>query len=425
MELLDSFCVTGTDYEEFKEEVKEITDATKFVSANGAEVTVLSYCDLPKYQTPGRHMFYAFMPEIVEDILKGGKLKMGFIPVDPENPVKEGIMQEMKKSTGIILVIDKEKYILGRHALVGLCTNAATIGSATISRNNMLRDAHVADCLHNRRHKIGIVYREDNGVKKAFAVTGSKYTMVPQTVVIDIADKMIEEKILGKVNVFRWSIDHNFTNLILTFPEAAEDFEATYGVKGIIPGVIICTSDTGDSSVIIKGIFLKGNSYVITEEVRKIHTLTIDASKVLSEVDDRIFANVRKLPETLMKLIGKSITDYSRIDLSTSRGCSRNIDILQEFLKSKIMPEFANTLTKKASGELLNNIIAELNPTIPYTLYDIAEIFMTVPERIEGINANTLNNVRKVCAKIPYVLAKYAKSDTHTDVSKEEEIILI
>ena len=401
--LNDAYEIVGTDYEKFTEAVKNmaaITKTTKLISGN---ITGLSVMDNEEVSTPDTQAFYILSPENIEGFMEGEKMHYGRVL---KSQLGEETLEEMKRTTNLAFLVDKEKLIVSDLAMATLSARAGVSGSATFCRQNLIRNMHLIDGLQHAGSTTTIVYREVDGIKKAFAVMGSQYRYVPQTIVMDIAEEIKSDATMGRWETTRWSINHQYTELMGTFPEVAEDFEAVYGIKDKVPGVIIETSDIGCCSITIKGILKSGASYVITDEIKCQHTLNVTPAKVIGRIKTELFDKFRKLPETLMHLIGIPIEN----------------DAIEDIIKVTFKKCFPKKFISEDRRKRLESmILMDFNPEISYTMYDIADKFLSLSEHIVGLNKVSTDEICKLAGKVPYFLESL-------DLSKEkdeEDFILI
>lgn len=246
--------------------------------------------------------------------------------------------------------------------------------------------------------------------------------MVPQTILTEIIDKFREDNVVGKIEVHDWSIDHSWTRIYIDFPELAEDFAAMYKLpEKIIPGLLLQTSDVGLCSVTVRSTYRIGRSYVVAEEVMQKHTLSADADEIKEKVEKEIFATIRKLPETLMDLLGKYVYGDETTDLTKAAEARKNAKAVEALYKAVVKNVLQPVLGAKCSKALLEALIMEINPDVLYTMYDVAILFMGIADRLEGLSKAALEKLRKACATIPYVLEKLNKKEE----DNEEELILL
>ncbi len=427
--ILNPTVYRGSDYEEFKKKTEEMAGITKEIVVRGGDITFLSLCDVPEVQEPGKVVFYVLNEAYLSDFMNnGGKLRCGRVA---EEEIGAELLDELRNTTQLMIMVKEEKYLVSDIAVPTLTIRASVSGDNTIHRQNLIRNMHLADAILGKNENIHLVYRETqigekaDGTpiiaKKIFAGLGGTYRLVPQTILSEAADLIADEAVLGKMEVEAWSVDQRFTDLYLDFPEAAEDFAAMYKIDDTIhPGVFLCTSDVGASSVIVRGVYRKGRSYVITDEVAIKHVGAITPKDILERVNEDVFANIRKLPEALSELIGRSVLDYTKLNLSTEAGASANFSAVSGVIEKTFKKALKNVLPAKRQKALIECMVDEINSSLPYTLYDIAVDFISVPERIEGLDPVTLNEVRKACAKVPFILG-----DKKTAEKKEEEIVLL
>ena len=418
--LKNNFSKSGVTLDEFKKVNEALADITFNVEVLGKDLTFLSLCTIPSHQVPGKAVFYVFSEETLADFFEGKKLQIGAID---RSTIGEELLKELEETTGLMIVHrpTNTKYLVSDLAIPTMTIRSKVNGESTINRQNIVRNMHFADSIISMNERINFIYREENGIKKIFAGMGTQFKPVRQTIIADMADKISEDKVMGNAVVKFWGVDHAFTELNLAFPKLSEDFEAAYGVAGVIPGVQLMTSDIGRCSIIARGCYFRkgSNSYVVTDEIQNKHVSSVTAEEVLKNVDEGIFDKIRLFPELLATLIGKDVTDYSKIDLTSEEGQLKNRSAVSELYKKCVRQVFKSDLPVKRQKELIEALNDEINPSVPYTLYDIAMTFMDIPERIKGVDYVTLMNIRKCCAKAPQVISKQAKA-----VEEEESAYL-
>ena len=282
---------------------------------------------------------------------------------------------------------------------IGTISNRIRHGGTSFSEPGLIRDLVIASKF-SKPVSVYAVQRIDPETKKAklFAVMSDKYTVIPQETVLDIIDKVKAEalKDLGRTECNNWLIDHSVTRIYLDFPDCGSDFAEEYKLPDeMVPGIMIETSDIGDSSLRLKGYFrLGGNLTYVENEFTQIHTGELRMSDVIDVVADKIFPEYRIYPEKLAKFMMIDITEptmskAARIKKMTSlyRDVSRKIGLVK-------------AIGKKREKSLIDQLIAGINPEIDYTAYDIAQTFLILSSTIEVENKSVVelisNTVRNV-----------------------------
>lgn len=424
--LSDGYQIVGTDLEEFRKANEAIAEITKDKVVQGRAITFLSVADLPAPE--GDTAYYYLDDENVQNFLEGKKLKAGYIE---DKKIPEKLLQEMKDTDRLLMVIGGEMFLLSSLAIPTLSIRASVNGEVTLSRNNLIRDLHFADALYTKNENIRFVYREadtdeagnllEKPVRKVIAAMGSAYRMVPQTILTTVTDSVIKEGKLGAVNVSSWGITQQYTHIFLTFPDEAADMQAVLKLpQPYLPGVYLATSDTGDSSLTVRGVLINGSRYVITDEVKLKHSGNITEEKVLSAVDEKIFTNFRKLPETLAELISVPVMDYSKADLSKKRDAVRNFKAVCEINKALMDKAFGKVVGKQTRLRLLDLMAEEVDGTRPYSMYDIVISFMDLADRLTGISSYTADEIRKASGSAAFVLQNLLK-DKKTKEKRDKD----
>ena len=416
--IMDRYRAQGSSYDDYQSVTGEMAGITKDLVVHGNDIQFLSLCEIPELEVEGKLNFYVLNQEYIRKMMEEGKrLMMGRVSRDE---IPEPVLDELRRTTGLIAMIGEDKYIVSDIAIPTLTIRASVSGDMTISRQNLIRNLHLADAIFTKNEKIHLVYREidyvnEDGstvkVRKIFAGLGKVFQPVAQTILEKTVDLIASTGEMGKPEIREWNVDHRFTDLYIEFPKCASEFQELYELPdAIIPGLFLCTSDVGASSVIVRGVYSspKRRGYVITDEVAIKHTSEVSPSSILEKVDSGVFQNMRKLPEALAELIGKSVIDYSKADLTTEEGRESNfqavLDVVEKTLDKLTKKLRKTVLPKKRQDQLLTCLRDEINSSIPYTLYDIAITFLEMSDRISGLDDVSLNELRKVFANAPYVL---------------------
>ena len=426
--LLDNFKLSGNKMDAFKADNAFMEGCTNEMVVRGVDITFLSLDTIPAHQQEGKLAFHILNVDSIHRFLNGERLQIGYI--DMERFGNADIIDELAKTTTLCCMIaegDSNKlYIVSEIAIRTLTLRAEVKGDMTIQRSNLIRNMHIADAIFDKGEKIHLVYRTENvdgiEVRKIFAGLGNAYKLIPQTILSQSIDRLAAQGTLGKIEMSSYEIDHEYSTAWIKLPEIGEDIAAHYKIgSNIVPGLYITTSDVGASSVIIRGLYFKGNSYVVTDEVAIKHAGSITPERILADADEDIFANIRKLPETLSELIGTEVLNYSKLDLSKQDDADKNMEAMSKILEGevKFVCKEANISTKK-KNQLLECMVSEINPTIPYTLYDVAINFMGIADRIAGLDRDTVTRLCKACGRVPYRLAKNKSKEKTSD-----EIVLL
>lgn len=417
--IMDNFHLSGDKMDAFKKDNANMAECTKDLVVRGGDITFLSLCKQPAHQKSGKLAFHILHAEAIHRFLEGYPLQIGYIPIEKFG--NADIIDEMAKTTNLCCSIDNKLYLISDIAIRTLTLRAEVKGDMTMQRNNLIRNMHIADAIFDKAEKIHLVYRTEvvDGVEinKIFAGLGNAYKLIPQTILTDSINRLSEAGTLGDIRMSSYEIDHEYSTVKVTMPSIGEEIAEEYKIDtDVVPGLYISTSDVGASSVVIRGLFWKGYSYVITDEVSIKHAGNITPERILAEADEKIFTNIRKLPEALSELIGTEAADYSKLDLSTESGQKKNKDAVQGIIKEEI--RFAckeANISGKKKEQLLEGIYDEINPTITYTLYDIAINLMGIADRISGLDRDTLTRLHKACGRIPYRLLQRKSKKKHDD----------
>lgn len=252
-------------------------------------------------------------------------------------------------------------------------------------------------------------------------IYGKRLYVCTQSVLTDAAEKLYAEEYLGRKEVKYWKINHEFTDLHIELPDVAREFSEAYKMpEEMTPGVFMCTSDVGSSSIIARGYLRIGKHIAVTDEVMVSHRGMITGDDIVKTINENIFPKIRVLPEALATLIGKPVIDYSSVDLSTEEGAAANFNAVRVLIKDILNGPRFKRLSQKQRINLRECLTDEINSSVHYTLYDIAMIFMSLADRIEGADRFLQNEIRKGSAKVPFDLLSGKKKE-----ESEDDIVLL
>ena len=418
--LLDSWMATGRTYDEFKKHLTELSDATHFVRVNPVEISVLSlksvnedkarFWDLQPCNTGGPQDKTRIRSLAIQNVLKKGSheqlLKESF-----EN-VKALFFSDGK------LIFPAERIFTRGMAQFG-------VGGSKMGVPSYERDLYVSSLFRDAR-KCTFVIREISGAQKLVSILSERYQELPQSALCNIIEALMKVSDFGTMETYMWMMTNWTSEIYVEFPEKADEIRDFYPAlrDDFIPGLWLCTSDTGDSSVKIYPTWRYRNaiSYVEESAVRQVHSSRITLESVISSVIDKAFKEYARMPEAMCALMEQSITDDS-LDISTPRGMAKNREIVESVIKNA----FRSLNIVKAIGigrtkSLREQLCAEFSGNIRYTAYDIATAIMSMPERLEGVNSVTLHNLESAVAEAPYI--KYFAGKTETK-EEEEDLVLI
>lgn len=407
--LSDNWSKTGKDIDEFKEEIKKLSIQTKIEEVNMDDFNFLNITDT------GADLF-AF-PLNTRNLWRKTKTSFSLkkMPINRciINSYYDNTTTDEALTNGLMVCFSDKKlsaakindnlhngfYMPISEKAIGTISNRIRHGGSSFSEPGLIRDLVIASKF-SKPISVYVVQRIDPDTNKAkvFAVMSDKYTVIPQETVLDIMNKVSAEasKDLGKTECNNWLIDHSVTRIYLDFPECGSDFAEEYKLPDeMIPGIMIETSDIGDSSLRLKGYFrLGGNLTYVENEFTQIHSGELKMSDVIDVVTDKIFPEYRIYPEKLAKFMTIDITD----DSMSKAAKIKKMTFLYRDVSRKI--GLVRAIGKKREKALIDQLIAGVNPEINYTAYDVAQMFLTLSSTIEVENKSVVelisNTVRNV-----------------------------
>jgi hypothetical protein len=429
IELKDTWKLSGDNLNSFREIAMELDDHTNEIITSTAELSIM----VVGYETSK----YRKMMILGSDSVKNFENSQHVEPEQeftlPKNDTSEDLLNESFSGAGFMIIHRNVPYYVSENALSSLFARAGVNGDGMFRISNA-RNIFLANCLYNagigekshgKHHKKSLknpadqnctlIVRDEviNGKKlrKIFFVPSEKYVRVPMTILADVAEEICDDDILGRPEVKYWFADHGILEIVITFPEKAEEIQKAYKLPHkIIPGVMLRSSDTGKSCVDVKSVAFIGKSrrYLEIESAKQKHMGNFEPKDILEEANDVILRNVKTLPELLAQLIGNPIYDGPEDEEWEKKNESACRKALLKCMKhTKIVP----IIGKKREKLLKDALLAEIDPSIPYTEYDIALMIMTISDRIENVPQSMRDELAKAVATAPYAFKKKANEE--------------
>ena len=342
--LLDSWRTSGNSFEELRETLRSMTKHTKFLRWHSADVELLSFIDERTITKEDGEI-----PVVASYLLTPGNLPTSH----PDRPfdsdvkayriagIEEKLIKEWTNEVKLAIVFNDDNNEKHSKVFYLTSTNALQtmdrfgLAGDAFSHPSLERDLLIAKCFE-KDLGVTVIARVVNGKKKIFSILSDKYAHLDQDVIFDVVEEIEKSGEMGEAKCHNWEVSNFFTKLYVEFPKKAEELSTLYGLKReMIPGLLITTSDTGDSSFSVKGTWRIGssNSLIINGEVKRKHSGKIDTNEILKDVSEKIFAEYAKLPEALCNLASKDITDPSW-DLTTTAGLKANQAEVENVIKT-------------------------------------------------------------------------------------------
>ena len=440
--LLDTFSVSGNTFEGLKETLKELMNHTLFMKWRSEDIELLSFEDIRDMDVIVKN------EEGVAIRNADGTFKRETIPVIASTLLTPGNLPSMRKGDPLDTLLKayrvssvktdellhewtelvKLAFVFngdndGPKRTFYLASSAALqtmdrfgmsgefLGTPSLERDMLIAKQFERDL------GVTVIARAVNGTKKVFSILSDKYTPIDQFIFFKIIKKLEKVGDIGKAECYNWEVNNFFTKLYVEFPEKAHELSVLYGLKKeMIPGILITTSDTGDSSFKVRGTWrISGsNSLIIHTEIKRKHIGSVDINEIVSDISDSIFAEYAKLPEALCSLMAQDITN-PKWDLTSQAGMNANKEKIENIFKEAFKKlAITKAIGKKSEKSLREATIEEMDMSIPYTAYDIAMIIMGLPERavfMGGKAKRDITNLQKACGNAPFI-----KYDTNDEV---------
>lgn len=400
-DLLDSSMWIGSDLKELKSIIRENQKIQRFIEIDSKEINLLSLLEVKD----GKFFFTSTTPEInplarLDDSVNS--FKIGFVKgtFSPES-----LAQELKDKTKTLVEINDETMFVSsaiaegmqRFGVAGEFLTDPDKETGFLDRNLIIQ----------KRFKKGypctLCVKTIGGVSKIFSIRSGKYTPIDQEIIFKIIKRL--SKKMGEPECKKWEFSHFFTSVYVEFPDHAEEIHGHSSVRKYIPGLVIMTSDTGNSSLIIRGTWrnadMDPDETAHFGEVSVKHMGAIDIDEICKEVENTIFVEYKKIAEAMCELLMRDISEG--LDLSTPAGKKINRERVEKILRKAFKDiDLVKILGKKSEIKIREQIMSELDFRMPYTAYDIADIILAIPGRAKGPR-QILSRLAKECGKAPFL----------------------
>lgn len=410
--LNDNWYVSGTDLETLKNVIEENDKYTKFIETNSKDISLISLLskeikeklklntekDYVFKSNPNPHPFEILLVLSAYKTISAQSRKDISIYTPTKEMLSSSLFSEFKV-VKTMMSLNGENYFLSS----GFFKNLERYGVSGefYTTPSFERDLSLTATFANEKPAI-VCVKEFDGNKKAFALLSGKYTNINQNVLFRIID-MFEKK-MGTIDVKSWEMNHFITNVYVEFPQYADDMNEVYKFKTkYIPGILISTSDTGDCALKIRGTLRKEDTTakVYFKEISRKHIGNIDINKLMNEIEKGIFEKYTLIPDKMIELMS---IDISPDDLSTENARFENTEIIKLYIDFLVKEsQLVKAVGKKAKDTIKKALYDIIDDRHNYTLYDIVDEFMILPEVTIGLNGYALDKLRNCVAKAPFI----------------------
>lgn len=393
MFILDDYRESGTDFLQFVDAIN--------MMANRTEVVQLPKNLIRTYTVMGENDKYFFLspntgfsPVFDDETETVSSFPQKIKKFSKERIVAKGMNEQFLKEISdskTIFVMDGKTTLFVGEGLFNTFGQRLDLTGRRMNKPSFVRNELVQEVLDEQLDKPDVVtaiLRTQNGVKKVFAVHSNSYPYVPQTILPDIAERFIAANYsgLGEAVCDGWEVNHHYSTIKVVFPQKAKAIQATYGLPDeVVPGLILTTSDLGENSVTVKGIFSIRGSSVVQKVIKKQHKGVVNPDDVIDKVDREVFSEYTKLPARLCELMTIDVADvqYS----------------LDEAFRGLGIRKFGD----KTSDKITEALTMELPAGGSYTAYDLAMSILSLQGRLSDVPVYTLRELEGKCAKAPFL----------------------
>jgi hypothetical protein len=139
------------------------------------------------------------------------------------------------------------------------------------------------------------------------------------------------------------------------------------------------------------GTFKIRNAVVYSEVYKRKHSGSVDVETILKEIESAVFSRYSVFPQRLTELLDIDIVSPAIV----IEDILRQIDFV--------------SIGKRIACKFEEALIAELNPTVNYTAYDLCMAILDLPSRYLGDAASLKGKLGSIVYKAAF--ADYRKAD--------------
>lgn len=347
--LLDSWSVSGNDFQTLYKELEELSARTKVLPINSRDIRIFTFQKMKEKEIFG--------------FLHSGQKSIAYTLPKTEEEAESGLVQELE-SNRLMFLMRQDKMWSTKKVLRTLSQRAGSkMGDFAMCDDPVVsfhRNAGYAAYMTVNPSDCMVLYREIGGIKKAYAVFTDVYKMIPQ---FPIVKDLIEafEKEMGQAVLKCYSIDNYQTDILVTFPKVRDDFARTYNLPvKLSPGLHIHMSDVGDSSFIIHGMIGVRNAvvYIPGAEYTRPHTKKASLDQIKKNVEMKVFSEYTKVPKRMLELLTIDVDDTESLIPKLFKSCGFERAIGRIATK-KLIAEVLQSLGSKATAYEVATLLLE------------------------------------------------------------------
>lgn len=391
--LLDDFVKTGSSEQEFFQLLDTVAEYTSLIPIDLSDCSILHYFreitkDKNGKPRPKAQSFFRLVPN------DWNGQTSPIVNLDDEKLSKTlspDLIKEMKTNkTAIFEETDKIVFLLSSMAVPTLLTKTG-FGGDKATKNSLARDCYLASCMEDVKPLKALVRRTKSGRPKIFAFFSTKYSYMPQTVIKDIVQEI---SLLQQTEFKKWYFSNKLAECYLEFSQKAFEYK---GEKWI-PGVRICSSDTGYASTTIQSTWRNGDSILFFD---------VDNNKIRHYGEREFHAKVKQIVRNVVNSqdnFKKRIKELSARSISANSPQEMQDLFLTMFRSIAQKSEIDKVLGLKRMNHLLCRIGSERDWNTAHTMADIAITILKFPGEIDMESISMRDKLATGCGRALFVI---------------------
>ena len=410
--LLDSYVVKGNSLEEFYKVIDEMCERTGLLEIRGSDLTFLSMYKGDNVQADDKSdnertpIYYITDLALNKFEKSNNRFEICLVNNSEFDPA---LIEELRETTGLALFIQKNgvsyKVMVGRASLKTFLQRADLGGFASFNMNNIFRDVHLAASIFDKDEKMKLVYRNVDNSYKMFAAISASYPFVPQSILTDVMKD--DDFCFKDYTLKHFKVNNFIAEIILQAP--SPDAET-----GIYPGVMVVNSDVGQSSFVVRSVFIAKDSYVINEKCE--HLIKHDGNFTPSKIM-KAFETVKRELEScdFIQEMAKLKEIPLPVDVPMPDNCMMlekiacKTEAANTLISDAISQVYGGTMPRIGIKRLESELSGRLYGAMEYTYFDMAKLLINASAFFPNLDDSTNLKYRRLAYHVPYKILELTK----------------
>ena len=394
MNLLDTYKKRGDDLQGLKEELEKMDASTELMKINSDDLEVLAYAPRLTKTPPNGVGFFSFSRRTFSARQRSGDNE---IHCFQKAAFDKSLFDEMANGPMFLLQYGPKAMYCSEKTLTTLQQRCGLAGQ-WLTVPSLERNEAIARALSDASVKMSLILRTTciagKKVSKVFAAPSATYSTSKLSHIYEYIKGLMTELPEYGATLKFWENTHRLTTAYVEFPLFGETTSKSFGLpEVIIPGVLIRSSETCNSSFMVTGTLrLQGcKEYILRTDAPGTFAAqhsgtTFDLPKMLEQSRDCM-----KAAQHLLKQI--AMATYDVVSIKTKATAKRTI---MSYVREM---QLTGMLGKNRSKAIQDALIEHFEKQPEVSAYDIAMQLFRFEEYLEGGSEHVEDRIRKAMSK--------------------------